>query len=661
MSTSLTPLPDLRRTGRVLPRPPSIFATGAKLPEVRWALLALLLFLLGGALQLSGAPVWAFWGAYLACYAAGGWEPGWAGLQALREKVFDVDLLMVAAAIAAAAIGQVVDGALLIVIFATSGAIEAIITQRTADSVTSLLDLAPERATRLRPGDGAEEEVDVADLDVGDLVLIRPGERIGADATVVDGHSEVDQQAITGESIPVPRGPGDDVLSGTANGTGALRVRVERAAAESVIARVVTMVEQASATKAKTQLFIERVEQRYSLGVVVATLLVLGIPMAFGTPFDAALLRAITFMIVASPCAVVLATMPPLLAAMANAGRRGVLVKSATVMESVGRTTVFAFDKTGTLTEGAPEVSHVHPSADLSSGEVLRLAAAVEQYSEHPLGRAVVAAATASATAGALAPRALLLPEVEDFRSLPGRGVLGTVQGRTVRVERGAGVRASDRAHEEASGQVGTVVVVLLDDEPVGTITLLDRLRPASPAAVHAAAQLTHRPVHLLTGDDEATASHIAARTGISAVHARLLPQDKTRIVTALQDAGERVLLVGDGVNDAPALATAATGVAMGRHGSDLALDTADVVVVRDEIDAVPRLVALSRRAHRVVVANLVIAAAFITGLVTWDLVGHLPLPLAVAGHEGSTVVVALNGLRLLRARAWTTPATISR
>ncbi|PRY16581.1 heavy metal translocating P-type ATPase [Kineococcus rhizosphaerae] len=637
MTSVLAPRPDLERAGRVLPRPPSILRTGLQLPEVRWAGLALVLFLVGGALQLTGAPTWAYWAAYLTCYAAGGWEPGWAGLQALREKTFDVDLLMVLAAVAAAGIGQVLDGALLIVIFATSGAVEAIITQRTADSVSSLLTLTPEQATRLDPATGTEQDVDVADLAVDDLVLIRPGERIGADGTVVEGLSEVDQQAITGESVPVPRGPGDEVLSGTVNGTGALRVRVQREAGESVIARVVAMVEQASATKATTQLFIEKVEQRYSLGVVVATLVVLALPVVFlDSSFEDALLRAITFMIVASPCAVVLATMPPLLSAMANAGRHGVLVKSATVMEAVGRTTVFAFDKTGTLTEGTPEVTRVITAGRLSRDQVLRTAAAAEQFSEHPLGRAVLRAAH---------ERRLQIPAASEFQSLPGRGVVASVDGHAIRVERAE--------HPRGDVGIGTVVGVHLDEALVGTITLVDRLRPDSAAAVAAAAALTGKPVHLLTGDDEPAAADVAARTGIGAVHARLLPQDKSRVVTQLQDAGERVLLVGDGVNDAPALATAAAGVAMGRRGSDLALDTSDAVVVRDEVDAVPRLVALSRRAHRIVVANLVVAATFIVVLVTWDLVGHLPLPLAVAGHEGSTVVVALNGLRLLRAGAW--------
>ncbi|MFB9376867.1 heavy metal translocating P-type ATPase [Kineococcus gynurae] len=642
MSGTLTPVAPAARTGRDLPRPPSVLRTGARLPEVRWAGLALALFLLGGALQLGGAPTWASWGCYLACYLAGGWEPAWSGLQALRERVFDVDLLMVLAAVAAAAIGQVLDGALLVVIFATSGAIEAVITQRTADSVTSLLGLAPERATRV-DASGAETELDVADLAVGDLVLVRPGERIGADGTVVEGVSEVDQQAVTGESVPVPRAPGDEVLSGTVNGTGSLRVRVGRAAGDSVIARVVALVEQASATKARTQVFVERIEQRYSLGVVVATLLVLLVPLTLlGATFDAALLRAITFMIVASPCAVVLATMPPLLSAMANAGRHGVLVKSATVMEAVGRSTVFAFDKTGTLTEGAPEVTAVVPTVGggrgLTPEQVLRAAAAVEQDSEHPLGRAVVAAAR---------ERGLPLAVVEQFRAVPGIGVAGRVGGHEVRVERApVGV--------DPDAPAGTTVVVRLDGVDVGTITLVDRVRPGAAGAVGELARLSEHPVLLLTGDGETAAGPVAARTGIGEVRTRLLPEDKAAVVAARQEQGERVLLVGDGVNDAPALATAAVGVAMGRHGSDLALDTADVVVVRDELEAIPRLVLLSRRARRIVVANLATAATFIVTLVAWDLLGHLPLPLAVAGHEGSTVVVALNGLRLLRARAWT-------
>jgi heavy metal translocating P-type ATPase len=396
-------------------------------PELKWALIATLLFAIGGAAQLVGAPPVVWWGFYLACYATGGWEPGLAGLQALRAKTLDVDLLMIVAAVIAASIGQVLDGGLLIVIFATSGALEAVATRRTEDSVRALLTLAPERATRVLP-DGSEESVLVDHLVVGDVVHIRPGERVGADGRVFDGESEVDQASITGEPLPVLKVVGDEVFAGTLNGTGALRVRVGRDANDTVVARIVGMVQEASATKAKTQLFIEKVEQRYSLGMVTATLALFLIPLGLGYVLEPTLLRAMTFMIVASPCAVVLATMPPLLSAIANAGRNGVLVKSAVVMEQLGLTTVVAFDKTGTLTEGAPHVTEVVAlDSDRPEHEAVLLqhAAAAETSSEHPIGRAIVAVAR---------ERGLDIPGADEFDSQPGRGVTGTVRGAVVRV-----------------------------------------------------------------------------------------------------------------------------------------------------------------------------------------------------------------------------------
>ncbi|WP_037666692.1 HAD-IC family P-type ATPase, partial [Streptomyces afghaniensis] len=360
MTSTLTPQPVDRaepaRTGTVPRRRTRVLA----LPEARWAAAATVLFLLALPLQLTGAPAWTWGPLYALSYVTGGWEPGWEGLKALKERTLDVDLLMVVAALGAASIGQVMDGALLIVIFATSGALEALATARTADSVRGLLDLAPATATRLTP-DGGEQTVSVEELAVGDTVLVRPGERVGADGRVLDGASDVDQATITGEPLPAAKEPGDEVFAGTLNGTGALRIRVERDASDSVIARIVRMVEEASETKAPTQLFIEKVEQRYSLGMVAATLAVFLVPLAFGEQLTDALLRAMTFMIVASPCAVVLATMPPLLSAIANAGRHGVLVKSAVVMERLGQIDAVALDKTGTLTEGSPRVTDVRP------------------------------------------------------------------------------------------------------------------------------------------------------------------------------------------------------------------------------------------------------------------------------------------------------------
>jgi heavy metal translocating P-type ATPase len=626
------------------------------LPEVRWATIATVLFGLGLLTQLAGAPGWMWWTLYLACYVTGGREPGWAGLKALRDKTLDVDLLMVGAAIGAAVIGQVFDGGLLIVIFATSGALEAIATQRTEDSVRGLLDLAPETATLLTSA--GEETVDTAVLKIRDVILVRPGERIGGDGEVIDGASEVNQATITGEGLPVDKQVGDEVFAGTLNGTGVLRVRITRPAGDTVIARIVAMVAEASATKARTQLFIEKIEQRYSVGMVAATLALFLIPLAFGAELQPTLLRAMTLMIVASPCAVVLATMPPLLSAIANAGRHGVLVKSAVVLEHLGTATRVAFDKTGTLTEGTPRVAEIRPLPDtgITDTELLALAAAAEHPSAHPLARAVVAAAR---DAG------LPLRAAEAFTSAPGSGVTARVGEH--RVEVGSPAHLLGGHDDPARSTVvdleqagHTAVVVRVDGTPAGVLGLADRLRRGAADAVARLTALTGAPSLLPTGDNPRAAGRLAAEVGITDVRAGLLPQDKVTAVRELEVAGEKMVLVGDGVNDAPALAAAHTGIAMGRAGSDLALDTADAVITRDDLATLPVVIALARRARRLVTANLVIAGTFIGVLVVWDLIVTLPLPLGVAGHEGSTIIVGLNGLRLLRKTAWHRAARIS-
>ncbi len=435
----------------------------------------------------------------------------------------------------------------------------------------------------------------------------------------------MDQASITGEPLPATKEVGDEVFAGTLNGTGALKVMVNRPAEESVVARIVAMVEEASQTKARTQLFIEKMEQRYSVGVVVATLAIFGVPLALGAAFEPTLLRAMTFMIVASPCAVVLATMPPLLSTIANAGRHGVLVKSAVALEKFGVVDVVAFDKTGTLTEGTPRVAEIEPvrSTGMSTERLLALAAAAERPSEHPLARAVVAAAH---------EHGVTVPHTEDFSSTPGRGVTALVDGVQVKVgapalladlhgasaEQLAEARLSITLLEEAGR---TAVVVVADGAPVGILALADRVRPGAREAVARLAAMTGRTPLLLTGDNERAARRLAEEVGIADVRAGLLPDEKVAEVRALQEQGHRVLLVSDGVNDAPAMAAAELGVAMGRHGSDLALETADAVIVRDDLSTLPKVVGLSRRAHRVVKTNLTFAATVITVLVAWDVI----------------------------------------
>lgn len=377
----------------------------------------------------------------------------------------------------------------------------------------------------------------------------------------------------------------------------------------------------------------------------------------FGADLTASLLRAMTFMIVASPCAVVLATMPPPLSAIANAGRHCALVKSAVVMERLGQVDAVALDKTGTLTEGTPRVTDLRPlpGSGLTEDALLALAAATEHPSEHPLARAVAAAART---------RHLAIVGMRDFTSAPGVGVTATIDGHTVAVgaparlldgnDDTAAARASEAAADLEDGG-RTAVLVLRDSVPVGVLGIADRLRPDAAPTVTALTTLTGSTPMLVTGDNPRAAARLAAEVGITGdgVRAGLLPQDKVEAVRRLEAQGRKVLVLGDGVNDAPALAAAHTGIAMGRAGSDLALETADAVIVRDELATVPTVIALSRTARRLVVQNLVIAGVLISGLAIWDLVGHLPLPLGVLGHEGSPVIVGLNGLRLLRDAAW--------
>jgi cation-transporting P-type ATPase D len=391
------------------------------------------------------------------------------------------------------------------------------------------------------------------------------------------------------------------------------------------------------------------------VGVVVATLALFAIPLALGAHLQSTLLRAMTFMIVASPCAVVLATMPPLLSAIANAGRHGVLVKSPVAMEHLADATVVAIDKTGTLTTGVPRLTSVVPLSDqqMDGDGLLRIAAGAEQFSEHPLGRAVVAEAR---------QRGIAIPEAAEFYAQPGRGVRARIAGQVIEVVSPRSLGGDPLPGATDLEDTGTTaIVVTIDGLPVGILGLVDAVREGTKDVVHTITSVTSVPPVLLTGDNHRAATRLATDVGIDDVRADLLPDNKVTEVRRLQADGHRVLFVGDGINDAPAMAAAHASIAMGRNGADLTLQTADAVTVRDELATIPAVIALARRARRVVIANLAIAALFITGLVTWDLFGHLPLPLGVAGHEGSTIIVALNGLRLLSSRAWrSVPSTSS-
>lgn len=468
----------------------------------------------------------------------------------------------------------------------------------------------------------------------------------------MDGTSEVDTAALTGEPVPVRRSIGDDVLAGTVNGTGVRRVRVLRDAADTVVAAIAAQVERAAETKSARHLFIERVEQRYSVVVVVtATLALLAIPLLLGADFTATLLRAMTFMIVASPCAIVLATMPPLLAAIAVAGRRGVLVKDATVMEALADIDAVVLDKTGTLTTGRPQVTSITPLDGRDADTVLAIAAATEAGSEHVLGQAVRRHAL---------ERGLTVPDADEFAAIPGEGVRARVAGAQVLVGRPQLLTTPDPTVDdvvtELQEQGHTAVLIVIDDVAVAVAGLSDEPRAGVADAV---AQLRHTigsDPEILTGDAARPARVLAQRVGVERVHAGLLPAGKVDHVAALQADGRRVLAAGDGLNDSPLLASADVGLVVGEGAAALTVEAADGVLTRDPIGSLAPLVELARRARRISRANLAFAAAVILALVTWDLLAELPLALGVAGHELSTVIVCLNGLQMMASRRPTHP-----
>ncbi len=601
-----------------------------------------LFVVLGWLAAYRDAPRWASAALFLVAYAVGGYRQAIEGVVLLvRERELDVDLLMVVAAIGAAAIGFWSDGALLIFIFALSGTLEGYASARTKRDIESLVALHPEQAVVVR--EGREVTVEAASVVVGDEVVVRPGERIAADGEVVAGVSSVNQATITGESIPVDKRPGDGVYAGTVNGSGALRIRVTREASETVLARIIVLVRDAEERRPPAQLFIERFEKHYAKVVVVGAVLLATLPpLLLGWTFRAALYRSMIFLVVASPCALAAAMMPTLLSALSSGARSGVLFKGSTFIEGIGRISAIAFDKTGTLTTGTPRVTDL-VALDGHDEALLGAAAAIESLSEHPLGRAIVEEAKR---------RGMPVVAGDNHRSLVGRGASADVNGGRwnvgkpeLFVEVDATLLAA-RARLEGEGKT---VVLVGQERAIGLVALRDSVRPEAREGIARLRALGVAHVVMLTGDAEPTARAVAAEVGIDEVHAGLLPEDKVGVVEALVRRYGHVAMVGDGVNDAPALAAATVGIAMGGAGTDVALESADVVLTSDDLLRVAYAVALGRRALVVVKQNLVVALSVIATLVVADLLGRISLPLGVVGHEGSTLLVTLNGLRLLR------------
>ncbi len=586
---------------------------------------------------------------FIGSYLAGGFYAAQNGIKALFSLALDVDFLMVAAALGAAAIDHWEEGAVLLFLFSLGNTLEHYALGRTRNAIRALMDLSPQQATRITMVNGAREEhvVPVEALLVGDTVLVRPGEKIPADGTILVGQSAVDQAAITGESVPVDKDTGDTVFAGTLNGSGALEVRVAKTAQDTTLAKIVQMVEEARSEKSPTQRFIETFEEKYAWGVVTVTGVMIVVPwLLLGQEFSTAFYRAMTLLVVASPCALVISTPASFLSAIANGARNGILFKGGAHLENAAAVKVVAFDKTGTLTHGRPKVTDIVPFDGAGEDDVLRLAAAVEGLSEHPIAAALVNAAK---------DRSLAVPAAKDGKALHGQGILGTVEERTVWVgkpslaeEQGTAMGVEALAQLAALEGQGKTVVAVGTDRPLGLIAVSDTMRPQAVAAIAALKGLGVQKVVMLTGDNRRAAEAIGRQAGVDEVHAELLPADKVRIAKQLQEQYGDTAVVGDGVNDAPALAAATVGIAMGAAGSDVALETADVVLMADDLMKLPYAIALGRQATRVVKQNLTFALSVIVILILSTFVGVIGLPLGVIGHEGSTVIVVLNGLRLL-------------
>jgi len=573
------------------------------------------------------------------------------GLESLRHFTIDVDLLMVLAAAGAWVVGSPFEGAMLLFLFSLSNVLQAFAMDRTRNAIKALMKLRPNKAL-IRRG-GRAVIMPIEKIIVGDVAIVRPGERIPMDGVVIEGESAVDQSSITGESMPVMKRVGSDVLAATINQQGGLEIRVTKLAKDSTIAKLIILVEEAHSEKAKTQRTIDKFEQYYALGVIIFTALAIIIPIfIFGEKFNSAFYRAMVLMFSASPCALVISTPASILSAIGNGARKGVLFKGGVYLEEASGIKVVAFDKTGTLTLGKPQVTDVKViSLGGDENELLKLAASVEAKSEHPLAQAIVKTANA---------RGIKLFEATAFQSETGKGVRASVNGLDVCVGslryfesfKTVGMELAQKHLEQMQDEGKTSVAVARLENGVahliGTIGIADVLRKDSADVIRDLKSLGVEKVIMLTGDHDRVAQAIAKQAGVDEYYAGLLPEDKLQILKKLEQQYGRVAMVGDGVNDAPALAAASVGIAMGAAGTDVALETADVVLMSDDLSNIPYVIALSRKTQKTLFVNLAFSIGMMVLLIITTIFITLPLPLAVIGHEGSTVLVSLNGLRLL-------------
>ncbi len=569
------------------------------------------------------------------------------GREAFEELFADftigIELLMAVAAIVAFATGQSIEAATLVFLYSISEATEGYTEERTRSAIRALMDLTPATAVVLR--EGREIEIPAEELRVGDRFLVRPGGAIPTDGIIRKGSAAIDESTVTGESIPVQKGEGEQVFAGSINQTGALEIEATKAFHDNTIARIIHLVEEAQEEKGESQKIIQRFGRRYSPAVLAAGILIAVVPPLFGAGWDDWISRATIFIVSAAPCALVMSIPLTVVAAIGTASRRGVLIKGGIYLERLARSTVLCFDKTGTLTRGRPEVTELLPLPPTSEGDLLKYIAAAESRSEHPLAGAILRHARIEG----IEPGA-----PQHFEALPGAGLRATVEGREVIIARPDYFQPQDWAEQQTrietlQNQGKTVVAITLDGQPAGLLAIRDQVRPNAAEAIERLRALGIKRLIMLTGDNAGTARAIAGELGLDDCFAQLRPEDKAAKIRELDRQHGGVVMVGDGVNDAPALAAASVGVAMGAAGTDVALETADVALMADDLSKLADAFRLSRKAQKLIRQNIVLSVSVIVLLVAGSLSGLLTLPVAVIGHELSEFAVIGNGLRMLK------------
>ncbi|RWZ58158.1 cadmium-translocating P-type ATPase [Halobacillus fulvus] len=581
---------------------------------------------------------------HIIAFVIGGFAKAKEGIEeTVKEKELNVELLMILAAIGSASIGYWTEGAILIFIFALSGALETYTMNKSQKEISALMDLQPEQATRIT--NAGFETVNVSSLFLGDRILVKPGERVPADGFIAKGHSSIDESAITGESIPVSKSVDAEVFAGTVNVNGSLEVEVTKKSEDTLFQKIIEMVQSAQSEKSPSQLFIERFESRYVKIVLLSVAIMLFLPhYLFGWSWTDTIYRAMILLVVASPCALVASIMPATLSAISNGARNGLLFKGGVHLETLSHIKAIAFDKTGTLTKGKPEVTDALFSESLNPEQVMPVITAIEQQSNHPLAKAVVEYNQ---------QQNYSVADVMDMQDVSGQGVTASYKnvewkvGKPDFVGRELAYSFRGGVYEELAKQGKTVIFVKRGDEVIGLLALKDTVRKEAKRAI---SELKKRGVYtiMLTGDNPTTAAAIAEEAGLDQYISECTPETKVGEIKTLQEHFEQVAMVGDGINDAPALATANVGVAMG-EGTDVALETADVVLMKNDLPRLSQAIQLSTRMNRIVKQNIIFSIAVIMMLIISNFLQVLDLPLGVIGHEGSTILVILNGLRLLK------------